>query len=64
MRGIDPYISIFDKKFNLIKKIDDRGIDRGEEIYLKDIDKDRYYISIKGNGSSLTYYKMFFNIRY
>lgn len=64
VRGIDPYISIFDKKFNLIKKIDDRGIDRGEEIYLKDIDKDRYYISIKGNGSSLTYYKMFFNIRY
>lgn len=64
VRGIDPYIELFDKKFNLIKKIDDRGIDRGEEFFIKNLEKGRYYISIKGKTSSLTYYKIFFNIRY
>lgn len=64
VRDMDPCIELFDSKFNLIKKVDDKKSDRGEELFMNNLLKGRYYIAIKSPKASLTYYKMFFNIRY
>ncbi len=64
VRDMNPVIELFDNKFNVIKRVDDKKNDRGEEIFIKNLARGRYYVAIKSPKASLTYYKMFFNIRY